>query len=341
MNQPETIRAQAPLRLSFAGGGTDFPHYFQYHGGAVLSATIDRFARAELVPRDDERVVLRSTDLGHRVEYHREDDPEFDGVLDLAKAAVARIGVHRGVELETGSDAPPGSGLGGSSALVTAVVGALAALGERSFTPHELAGLCYEIERVDLGIAGGMQDQYAAAFGGMNVIEFSASGVEVTPVRIGADALAALEERLLLCYTGRVRRDLHLIDEQIRMYREGREDTLLGMKGLYEAVYVMRDALEAGEIDRFGELLHEAYLSKKLMNPLVVEGAPIDVLYERARSLGAAGGKLCGAGGGGYLAIFCEPDRQAAVRHGLEELGGQFTDFALHHEGLRISRSAA
>ena len=316
--RPETIQTEAPLRISFAGGGTDFPHYFEQHGGAVLSATIDRFARATLVARDDEQVLLRDPRLGHEVEFHRQDDPQFDGVLDLAKAGVARMGVHRGVEIEIGSDAPAGGGLGGSSAIVTAVVGALAELGGRRLTPHELAELSYAIERVDLGIAGGMQDQYAAAFGGFNVIEFSSAGVEVTPVRISHDALEALQERLLLCYTGRVRKDLHLIDEQIRMYREGREDTILGMKGLHEAVFTMRDALESGDVARFGRLLHEAYESKKLMNPLVVRGAPIDVLYGRARELGAAGGKLCGAGGGGYLAILCEPDRQSDVRAGLE-----------------------
>src|SRR5438105_2374408 len=140
------IHAAAPLRLSFAGGGTDFPHYFEQHGGAVLSATIDRFAHATLTPREDERVVLRSLDHGHLVEYHREDDPEYDGVLDLAKAAVARVGVHRGVELEVTSDAPAGSGLGGSSALVTAVLGALADLGGAELAPRELAELAYEIE---------------------------------------------------------------------------------------------------------------------------------------------------------------------------------------------------
>src|SRR5438309_7107884 len=146
MTAPERIHAAAPLRLSFAGGGTDFPHYFQHNGGAVLSVTIDRFAHAMLTPREDQQVVLRSLDLGHRVEYHREDDPEYDGVLDLAKAAVAGIAVHRGVELEIRSDAPAGSGLGGSSALVTAVVKALAELGERSLAPQQLAELCYGIE---------------------------------------------------------------------------------------------------------------------------------------------------------------------------------------------------
>ena len=334
----ETIHAEAPLRISFAGGGTDFPHYFEQHGGAVLSATIDRFARATLVARDDEQVLLRDPRLGHEVEFHRDDDPVFDGVLDLAKAGVARIGVHRGVEIEIGSDAPAGSGLGGSSAIVTAVVGALAGLEGPVLTPHEVAEVSFAIERRDLGIAGGMQDQYAAAFGGFNVIEFSSVGVEVTPVRIPAGALAALQERLLLCYTGRVRKDLHLIDEQIRMYREGREDTILGMKGLHEAVYTMREALESGDVERFGRLLHEAYEAKKLMNPLVVHGAPIDVLYARARELGAAGGKLCGAGGGGYLAVFCEPDRQPAVRAGLEQLGGQFTEFSFHPRGLQVRK---
>src|SRR2546423_284392 len=190
MPSRQTIRARAPLRLSFAGGGTDFPHYFAEHDGAVLSATIDRFATASLVPREDEQVVLRSLDLGHRVQYHREDDPEFDGVLDLAKAAVARMGVHRGVELEIGSDAPAGSGLGGSSALVTAVVGALAELAGRTFGPHELARLCYEIERVDLGIAGGMQDQDAAAFGGFNGIGFRPLGVGGVPERHAAGTRA-------------------------------------------------------------------------------------------------------------------------------------------------------
>src|SRR5205807_6522323 len=123
-----------------------------------------------------------------------------------------------------------------------------------------------------------------------------------------------------------------------RLYREGGQDAILGMEGLHGAVYTMRDTLGSGDVDRFGRLRHEAYESKKLMNPLVVRGAPIDVLYARARELGAAGGKLCGAGGGGFLAIYCEPDRQAAVRGGLEDLGGQFTTFAFHPRGLRVWR---
>src|SRR5256714_9863412 len=127
--KPQTIHAESPLRISFAGGGTDFPHYFEQHGGAVLSAAIDRFARATLVGRDDEQVLLRDRKLGHEVEFHREEDPVFDGVLDLAKAGVARIGVHRGVEIEIGSDAPAGSGVGGAAAAGPGGGGGLPGLG--------------------------------------------------------------------------------------------------------------------------------------------------------------------------------------------------------------------
>jgi D-glycero-alpha-D-manno-heptose-7-phosphate kinase len=303
----------------------------------VLSATIDWYAHVALWPRDDEQVRLRSLDLGHVVEYHLDEEPVFDGVLDLAKAAVRRIGAPCGIDVEIRSDAPAGSGLGGSSALVVAVAGALAMLGGRQLPPHQLAELSYTIEREDLAIPGGMQDQYAASFGGFNVVEFGSEGVRVEPVKTGADTLEALRERLLLCYTGHVRTDLGLIDHQIRMYNEGREETLLGMKGLYEIVYAMRDELEAGNLDRFGGMLHEAYESKKLMNPHVVRGAPIDQLYERARQLGVTGGKLCGAGGGGYLAMYCQPDAQAEVKREVQRLGGQFAPFRFHSGGLDVS----
>jgi len=149
-----TIRAVAPLRISFVGGGTDFPHYFEEHGGAVLSATIDHEVRVTIVPREDRQVIVRSLDLGHLVEYHLDAGPIYDGVMDLAKGAIHRVGVPGGIEMDIDSDAPAGSGLGGSSALVTAVVAGLEMLSERRLDAHELARLCYSIERDDLEISG-------------------------------------------------------------------------------------------------------------------------------------------------------------------------------------------
>jgi D-glycero-alpha-D-manno-heptose-7-phosphate kinase len=273
-------------------------------------------------------------EFGHLVEYHLGEDPVYDGVMDLPKAAIARIGSRAGLDVDIASDAPPGSGLGGSSALVTACVGALAALAELPLSTFEVARLAYAIERDDLKIAGGWQDQYAAAFGGFNLLEFTSDGVTVTPVVLDENALFELRSHLLLCYTGRVRTDLGLIDTQIRMYREGREETIVGMKQLHEMAYEMRDVLEAGDLASLGGLLRQAYESKKRMNPHIAEGTPIERLMDAAHEAGAAGGKICGAGGGGYLLLACRPDRQPAVRAALETLGGQLADFSFRSRGV-------
>ncbi len=143
-----------------------------------------------------------------------------------------------------------------------------------------------------------------------------------------------LRAHLLLCYTGRVRTDLGLIDTQIRLYHEGREETLVGMKHLHEMAYEMRDAVEAGDLDVLGALLHQAYENKKAMNPHIADGTPIEALFAVAQEAGAAGGKICGAGGGGYLLLACSPERQPAVRTALEAHGGRFADFAFSPRGV-------
>jgi D-glycero-alpha-D-manno-heptose-7-phosphate kinase len=334
-----TITATAPLRISFVGGGTDFPHYYQRHGGAVLSATIDHAAHVTLTSRDDRQVRIRSLDLGHLVEYHLEAGPVYDGVMDLAKAAIERIGVATGVDVDIASDAPPGSGLGGSTALVTACVGALALLEDRRYSASEIAALSYAIEREDLAISGGWQDQYAAAFGGFNLIEFEAQGVSVRPVELADEALASLRSNLLLCYTGHVRTDLGLIDTQIRMFEEGREETIVGMKQLHEMAYEMRDAIASGDLDGLGDLLRQAYESKKRMNPHIAEGTPIEHLLALANDAGASGGKICGAGGGGYLLLACRPEHRVQVQRAVEAHGGQFADFSFRSHGVEARES--
>jgi D-glycero-alpha-D-manno-heptose-7-phosphate kinase len=338
MDRALPIDAAAPLRISFVGGGTDFPHWYREHGGAVLSATIDHFVRVRMVPRADRQVRLRSLDLDRLVAYHLDRGPVYDGVLDLAKAAIDRVGAGTGVDIQISSEAPPGSGLGGSSALVTAMVAALAMLRGRRYGRDELARLCYTIERSDLGISGGWQDQYAAAFGGFNLITFTDARVSVEPVRVPRGVLNELEANLLLCYTGVVRRHAGLIERQIAMHDEGREDTLLGMKQLQELAYLMRGALELGDPDELGPMLRDAFSAKQLMNPFVAVDTPIESMLSAARAAGATGGKICGAGGGGYLLIYCRPSSRAAVRTRLEGMGGQIARFAFFPRGVRASR---
>jgi len=332
-----SIEAVAPLRISFVGGGTDFPHWYDEHGGAVVSATIDHVVRVRITPREDRVVEVRSLDLDQLVAYHLDEGPVYDGGLDLVKAAITDAGIDVGISVEIRSEAPPGSGLGGSSALVTAVVAGLAMLGGRSLEAGSLARTAYRIERDDLGISGGWQDQYAAAYGGCNLIEFSHTGVRVEPV---ADAvrLERLAAGLLLCYTGRVRRNVGLIDRQIALHRAGREETLLGMKRLQEMAYAMREAIERTDLPGLGALLHEAFVAKKQMNPHIAEHTPIETMLEAARSAGAYGGKVCGAGGGGYLLLAAPPERHARIRAELEGLEGQFAPFGFAPSGVRARR---
>jgi D-glycero-alpha-D-manno-heptose-7-phosphate kinase len=238
-------------------------------------------------------------------------------------------------------EAPRGSGLGGSSALTAAVLGAVASVNSRSFSLYDLAELNYTIERTDLKIEGGKQDQYATTFGGFNLLEFRSDRVVVTPLRVDPAVLNDLEAHLLLCYTGTVRPNLGLVSDQIEYFKQGREETVEGMRRLYEMVFEMKEALLTGNLEDFGIMLHEAYSNKKRMNPKVAEGTPADLLYETARKHGTVGGKLLGAGGGGYLLLYCETGKQLAVRRALEELGGKFADFSFDGSGLQVWRSCA
>jgi D-glycero-alpha-D-manno-heptose-7-phosphate kinase len=333
------VRARTPLRISFAGGGTDFPHWFEKQPGAVLCATVSQYARVSLYPRQDQHIRIRSVDLGYVDKYHIETGPMYNGMLDLAKAAIKRLGCTQGLDLDINSDAPPGSGLGGSSALTTSILGAVSSFENRNLDNYGIADLNYIVERQDLGIAGGVQDQYATTFGGFNLIEFSPHGVLVNPLRLNPGTLADLEAHLMMCYVGNVRTRGGLIEKQIRFAQERRRSTLEGMQRIYELVYEMKSALLRSDLTRFGELLHEGFVNKKKMNPQVTEGTSADFLYQVARSSGAIGGKLMGAGGGGYLLLYCETHKQPAVKQALQEAGGVVSRLTFEPSGLHVWRT--
>lgn len=341
MNEREVIRAKAPLRISFAGGGSDLPSYYREHGGAVLCSTINRYAFVTLSPRDDEAVQICSLDFDLTVKYRIDEEPIYDGTLDLAKVAVRRLnhgGDGRGLDLYLESDAPAGSGLGGSASLTIAVIGALAELLGKRLDKYEMAELAYAIERLDLGISGGKQDQYTTAFGGFNLIEFSRDRVVVNPLRIDPGTLNDLEQHVMLCYTGRTRFSAGLIDKQEQYARDRRKDTVEGLRELHHLGYEMKDALLTGRLRDFAELLNSAWASKRRVNPEVTDER-IDEMCQTARQNGALACKLLGAGGGGYLLLFCEVGRRRRVRESLEKLGGQFTDFSFVENGLQVWHS--
>jgi D-glycero-alpha-D-manno-heptose-7-phosphate kinase len=332
------IRARAPLRISFAGGGTDVPPFPAAEGGCVLSATIDRYAYGSLVPRTDRMVTIESVDFKTTAEMTLDEEILCDGSLDLIKAAVRRFGRtgSDGYDLVLRSSAPPGSGLGSSSTMMVALTGLLAGHYGRDLDDYQTAQLAHAIEREDLGIAGGKQDQYAATFGGFNFIEFT-DRVIVNPLRVRDEIAHELELSLLLCFTGITRDSARVIEDQTRRALDSAEATMAGLRAQKELAVAMKAALLTGALPEFGELLGEAWAQKKRMSPLI-SNPRIDELYQLARSKGALGGKITGAGGGGYILLFCDFTRKHRVMEALEFAGAEVTEFTFDTKGLTTWR---
>lgn len=332
------IRARAPLRVSFAGGGTDVPPFPETEGGCVLSATIDRYAYGSLVPRADRMVTVESVDFKTTAEMSLDNEILCDGSLDLIKAAVRRFGQDGtdGYDLVLRSSAPPGSGLGSSSTMMVALTGLLAGHYGAPLGKYQTAQLAYAIEREDLGITGGMQDQYAATFGGFNFIEFT-DRVIVNPLRVSDETAHELELSLLLCFTGITRDSARVIDDQTSRTRASASDTLAGLRAQKELAVAMKAALLTGALNEFGELLGAAWAEKKRMSPLI-SNARIDELYQLALDKGAIGGKITGAGGGGYILLFCDFTKKHRVMEALEFAGAEVTEFTFDVKGLATWR---
>jgi len=328
------FRAKAPLRISFGGGGTDVSPYPEERGGAVLSVTIDKYAYCSLAARDDELVNVTSLDYDLVARYPLNEKLQYDGKLDLVKAATKVMAIKSGVDLFLHSDMPPGSGLGTSSTTTMALVGAIKHWLRLALSDYDIAELAYRIERQEAGIKGGKQDQYAASFGGFNFIEFLGQKTIVNPLRIKRGIINELEYRLMLCYTGKTRLSAGIIDDQVRGYTEKREDVVRALDETKALAIAMKNALLLGQIDEFGSLLHQSWQSKKKFSTKITDPY-IDELYEIARRSGAIGGKLLGAGGGGYLLLLCEFDKRHILAQKLEEHGGKVVNFAFEFNGLQ------
>ncbi len=331
------IRGRSPLRISFAGGGTDVMPYMAERGGVVLSATIDKYAYASLRLCEEASIVVESLDYDLVVKYGLDRPLPYDGNLDLVKAVFNRVchtDLDRGMQVFLHSDAPPGSGLGSSSTLVVALIGLLKHWRHLPLTNYEIADLAYQIERVDMGIKGGRQDQYAATFGGFNFIEFHRDATIVNPLRIDSDILNELQYNLLLCYTGRTRLSGGIIDTQVQNYVQNKGDIVHAMDELKQITVALKNALLRGKLAEFGDLLNDAWMNKKKMAEQI-STPDIDELYATARRLGALGGKVSGAGGGGYMFFCCPFDRKHLIAEALEKHGARVVPFNFDFDGLR------
>lgn len=326
-------RARSPVRVSFGGGGSDLTHYFMDQAGAVINTTLTLYSHATLREREDSKVIISSQDLGGKLEA-----PDLQTALcqespfRLIQAVLKVVRPQHGFELYLNSDFPMKSGLGGSAVVAAAVLGCFNQFRRDQWDSHELAELAFQAERLYLGVAGGWQDQYATVFGGFNFMEFQTEQNIVHPLRIHPDTLVELEESLILCDTLTTHDSGTIHDDQRQQMQQAEIQKLV--KANVDLTYQMRNHLLRGRLFQFGLSLHEAWMLKRQFSKQI-SNSRLDAIYQKASESGAIGGKLMGAGGGGFFLFYAAPFRRHELVEALQAEGLYIRPFRFDHEGLR------
>ena len=333
------IRSKAPLRLGLAGGGTDVSPYSDQFGGLVLNATINLYAYCSIEETFDGQITINSYDSGCFKSYLTDDHLDIDGDADLIKGVYNRVQKDFGIgprtfRITTYSDAPAGSGLGASSTMVVCI---LKAFTEWLYLPlgdYEMARLAYEIERKDLALSGGKQDQYAATFGGFNYMEFLPNDlVIVSPLKIKRWVTDELESSLLLYFTGASRSSAAIIDEQKKNTVSGNMTAIEAMHRIKQSAKDMKYSLLRGDVEELANILRTAWEDKKKMASSI-NNQMIQRAFDVATAAGAKAGKVSGAGGGGFIMFMVDPTKRTEVIDALLKLGGQVMPFQFSNGGV-------
>lgn len=333
-------RSKAPLRIGLAGGGTDVSPYSDLYGGAILNVTISLSAYANIQLINEPKIILKAYDRDEEESYEIASSLPLNGTLDLLKGVYNRIQLDypfkpRGLKISTFVDAPAGSGLGTSSTLVVAILGAFVEMLKLPLGDYDIAHYAYDIERKDLQLAGGKQDQYAATFGGVNFMEFYKDDkVIVNPLRIRTQYIQELENNLLLFYTASSRESAKIIVEQQKNVNNKNEKSIEAMHKLKEQAQHMKEALLRGRLDEIGKLLDIGFQQKRLMADNI-SNTQIEQLYHIAKQAGASGGKISGAGGGGFMIFYCPSNTRFDVMNALQKLEGTIKPYSFTKLGLQ------
>ena len=327
------IRARVPARMSYSGGGLDMTEIFNKTVTNVLSSTINRFCTTSLLVRNDDAIHIVSKNLDATYSASNVDAIEYGDDLDLVKAAIKLIKPQVGMDIEIYSDIEHGTGLGGSSAVVASVIGAINMMDlDLQMNPYEMANLAYQIERIELKNKGGWQDQFSTVFGGFNMIEFMPDTITVNPLRIQRETMLELEYNLLLFRVGE-NRSSSSVHEKNGNLKSSKSDFDRFTRQMNENTIGMKNALLRGRVKQFGDMLHNAWKLKNQINAHV-SNTLIDECYDKARQIGALGGKLLGAGRSGYLLIHASPLYHLEIIQTLSELGARHEQFSFTEQGL-------
>ena len=330
------LRGRAPLRISFAGGGTDIPYFFDKYGGAVVSATIDKYCYATIVKRADKKIIIDS-DITPELDVLVEsiDTLKYDGKFDIIKAVINITRPDFGFELYLHNDIPPGRGLGSSASFAVLIVSLLNQLMDSRYNDYKIAEIAHRAEREELKIKGGWQDQFAAVSGGFIFIEFGAEKTIVYPLRLKEEIINELQSHLLLCYVGKSHSSTEIHQVQENSFIANEESVTLNLNNLKKMAIEVRDYLLTGHLEEFGRLFHNSWeIKKRLASSNTNED--IERLYKIGLKNGAYGGRLLGAGNGGYLLFFHQPKKRNQLKKSLESEGGEVTSFNFEFNGTKI-----
>lgn len=324
----KTVRARAPLRLGLFGGGTDLSPYCDEYGGVVINSTIDKYAYVTIKDRKDKKIVFKAEDIKIREEFSINQLAESKTKLQLHKTIylymIKKYNNNIDIPLTVNSfcEVPPGSGLGSSSTLVVTILKAFIEYFDVGLDDYQISRLAYEFERVRCKISGGKQDQYAATFGGFNLMEFFDNNrVVVTPLRIKNWILCEFEASLILYFTGASRDSSNIIKDQISQYKSHTSSTLENMHLIKKETYLFKELLLKGDFENMANSIRKSWLSKK-MTSQKISNENIDHIYESAINKGALAGKVSGAGGGGFMWFIVNPEKKIDVMNTLKEFGG-------------------
>lgn len=339
-NSSNYIRVKVPVRVTFAGGGTDFSQYMKSDNTSVLTSTINKYIYASLKVRSDKKIHIYSHDFNMEYKVENIDYIEYGDDLDLVKSVIKLTQPKFGFDLELISEFEPGTGLGGSSAVAVAVIGAINSFrNEDSLNLYGVADLAYQAERIELNMTGGWQDQYATTFGGFNWIDFNSEEIIVNPLRIDRSIINELEFNVMLFRMGGTRNSSKIIEENLKDQEKRKASTKKNIEQMLSLSTHMKEMLVKGDLPSFGKSLHTAWELKKSFGKNI-SNQLINTLYDSAISNGALGGKLLGAGGSGYMLVYVPFHKQKAIKELFEQHNARLQDFSFTQNGLEVWKSA-